>query len=80
MGKAKKEEKTNCDGLTQEAWTKAVSDRIVALVGLTLNDLPDKPTYDYWASGVPVDDAAREWLEEEGYETEDDKGGGVWRE
>lgn len=47
---------TNDDGLTFEAWVKAIDALLIRQTGLRHSDFADAPYRDNWADGVPPEE------------------------
>jgi hypothetical protein len=62
--------KRNCEALTFDQWLARANKEIERLVGLSLDDLPDRMTWDAWDAGENPAEFAREALADEGYEFE----------
>lgn len=58
--------------LTYEQWMKKVDSLIGAKTGLSVDDLADYPTRDWFESGMTPQEACQDILEGEGYLDEDD--------
>jgi hypothetical protein len=58
--------KYNVDGMTFDEWLAAANEETAKHSdGLTLDDLPDRATWDAWDAGEDPRRQAREWLAEE---------------
>jgi len=54
--------------LSYEAWMRDVDDAVTANAGVSVHDLPDFPSRDYYDDGISPREAATLVLEENGWE------------
>lgn len=65
------ENKLNDDGLTYEQWKAKVNREILAIAGVTADDIGDVDYRSWWGDGVPPKDAAHDALEASDFPFED---------
>ena len=56
------------DELTYEAWLNAVDDEVQAIAGISVHDLADFPSRDWYDSGVAPEEAAEDVLADNGWD------------
>ena len=68
---SKPKSEPNADGCTYAQWMSQVNEQVLRVAGLSVYDLGDFTSYDFWASDMSPVEAAQHVLEENDFPFDD---------